>query len=58
MMKIKGGGETMKDRNNWSEAKKFYVSAINELVEDSNDINLLDLIYQILVKSEKVEKGA
>lgn len=57
MMKIKGG-EAMKDHNNWSEAKKFYVSAINELVEDSNDINLLDLIYQILVKSEPVEKEA
>lgn len=48
----------MKDCNNWSEEKKFYVSAINELVEDTNDINLLDLIYQILVKSEEVEKEA
>lgn len=48
----------MKDRNNWSEEKKFYVRAINELAEDTNDINLLDLIYQILVKSEEVEKEA
>lgn len=49
MMKIKGV-HSMTDTQ--KEIKAFYIDAINELVEDCKDLNLLDLIYQILVKSE------
>lgn len=32
--------------------KEEYISAITEAMERTNDIPLLDLIYQILIKSE------
>lgn len=37
------------------EIKAYYKNAINELIDDCNDLSLLDLIMQILYKSE--EKG-
>ncbi|MBR7184690.1 MAG: hypothetical protein IKD37_03685 [Clostridia bacterium] len=37
--------------------KKDYIKAIVELMKASNDIALLDLIYQILVKSVGRETG-
>lgn len=33
------------------EYKRYYVSAINELMEDCNDLALLDLIKTLLFKS-------
>jgi hypothetical protein len=32
--------------------KQEYIQAINEAMERTNDIPLLDLIYQILIKHE------
>ncbi len=32
--------------------KQEYIVAINEAMEHTNDIALLDLIYQLLIKSE------
>ena len=32
--------------------KQEYIQAINEAMERANDIPLLDLIYQILIKHE------
>ena len=32
--------------------KQEYIRAINEAMERTNDIPLLDLIYQILIKNE------
>ena len=34
-------------------AKKFYADGINELVQNCDDISLLDLIFQLLVKESK-----
>lgn len=33
--------------------KQEYIQAINEAMERTNDIPLLDLIFQILIKSER-----
>lgn len=33
------------------EMKKEYVKAINELARNCDDISLLDLVYQLMVKS-------
>lgn len=33
--------------------KQEYINAINEAMERTNDVPLLDLIYQILIKSEE-----
>jgi hypothetical protein len=36
--------------------KKEYIDAINKAMKRTNDVPLLDLIYQILLKSEEVKK--
>lgn len=33
--------------------KQEYINAINEAMKRTNDVPLLDLIYQILIKSEE-----
>lgn len=35
--------------------KAYYTAAIAELVEQTNDISLLDLVYQLLAKSAAQE---
>lgn len=35
--------------------KKEYIEAINQTMERTDDLGLLDLIYQILTKSESVK---
>lgn len=34
--------------------KKEYIKAINKLMKETDDIALLDLIYQLMTKSAKV----
>ena len=41
----------MKTKENSSDMKKFYIEAINKMMEKCNDIPLLDLIYKLLCKS-------
>ena len=36
--------------------KSAYIESINKAMERTDDVSLLDLIYQILVKSEEVKK--
>ena len=36
--------------------KSEYIKAINKAMKRTDDVSLLDLIYQILVKSEEAKK--
>ena len=36
--------------------KSDYIEAINKAMKRTDDVSLLDLIYQILVKSEEAKK--
>ena len=41
----------MQWRKEMNKMKHEYIEAINKLLEECNDIELLDLIHQLLIKS-------